>query len=219
MKFSIFTNLRTSKLPFIDTIYTAQSLFVPLFLLKRIERKKLNKKCSFDFATSVLEKFKEAIIIYRKAGDEVTFPVKTTARNGYEINLAARIRKKICQYYIEAEILIRWYLFQLELDQLHRSFKSSIVSLSTCFEIGMTLQMNYREVHAALAYYHDLTIFLYFPKVLPNMAFLERLSDLINFSFADAVDHLEGGGISLYNPAAHEKLNDEGFIFITRIQS
>ena len=46
-----------------------------------------------------------------------------------------------------------------------------------------------------------------------------RGSDLINISFADTVDHLEGGGISLYNPAAHEELNDEGFIFITRIQS
>ena len=44
MKFSIFTNLRTSQLPFIDTINTALALlkkspFVPLFLLKRMKRK------------------------------------------------------------------------------------------------------------------------------------------------------------------------------------
>ena len=67
-------------------------------------------------------------------------------------------------------------------------------------------------VHAALMYYHDLTIFLYFPKILPNIAFLypqplfERLSDLISISFADTVDRLEEGGISLYNPAAHKEL-------------
>ena len=71
-------------------------------------------------------------------------------------------------------------------------------------------------VHAALMYYHDLTIFLYFPKILPNIAFLypqplfERLSDLISISFADTVDHLEERGISLYNPAAHEELKGEG---------
>ena len=154
--------------------------------------------------------------MYRKAGNEVIFPVDTTARNDYEINLAARIRKKICQYFIEAEIPIRWFLFQLELDQLHKSSKSSIVAVSKCLEIGMTLEMNSSEVHAALMYYHDLTIFLYFPKILPNIAFLhpqplfERLSDLISISFADAVDDLEEGGISLYNPAAHEELKDEG---------
>ena len=166
--------------------------------------------------STVLENFKEAIIMYRKAGNEVIFPVNTTARNDYEIKLAARIRKKICQYYIEAEIPIRWFLFQLELDQLHKSLKSSIVAVSKCLEIGITLEMNPREVHAALMYYHDLTIFLYFPKILPNIAFLhpqplfERLSDLISISFADAVDRLEEGGISLYNPAAHEELKDEG---------
>ena len=166
--------------------------------------------------STVLEKFSEAIIMYREAGNEVIFPVNTTARNDYEINLVARIRKKICQYFIEAEIPIRWFLFQLELDQLHKSMKSSIVALSKCLEIGMTLEMNPREVHAALMYYHDLTIFLYFPKILPNIAFLhpqplfERLSDLISISFADAVDRLEEGGISLYNPAAHEELKNEG---------
>ena len=166
--------------------------------------------------STVLEKFREATIMYRKAGNEVIFPVNTTSRNDYEIKLAARIRKKICRYFIEAEIPIRWFLFQLELDQLHKSSKSSIVALSKCLEIGMTLEMNPREVNAALMYYHDLTIFLYFPKILPNVAFLhpqplfQRLSDLISISFADAVDRLEEGGISLYNPAAHKELKDEG---------
>ena len=166
--------------------------------------------------STVLEICRESAIMYREAGNEVIFPVNTTARNDYEINLAARICNKICQYYIEAEIPIRWFLFQLELDQLYKSSKSSIIAVSKCLEIGMTLEMNPREVHATLMYYHDLTIFLYFPKILPNIAFLhpqplfERLSDLISISFADAVDYSEKGGISLYNPAAHEELKDEG---------
>ena len=46
MKFSIFTNLRTSQLDTIDTALT-QSLYVPLFILKRMERKKL----AFDVTT------------------------------------------------------------------------------------------------------------------------------------------------------------------------
>ena len=162
---------------------------------------------------SALEKFREFTIMYRRAGNEVIFPVNTMDRDDYGKELAARIRKKICQYYIEAEIPIRWFFFQLELQ---KTSKSSIISLSNCLKIGMTLQMDISDVQAALMYYHDLTIFLYFPKVLPNVVFVhpqplfERLSDLISISFADAVDHLEEGGISLYNPAAHEELKDEG---------
>ena len=166
--------------------------------------------------STVLNKFGEAIFMYRTAGNEVIFPVNTTARSDYEIKLADKIREIISQYFIEAEIPIRWFLFQLELDQLHKSSNSSIISLSKCLEIGMTLHMTSREVQAALMYYHDLTIFLYFPKILPNIAFLHpqplfnKLSDLISISFADAVDVLEEGGISLYNPAAHEELKFEG---------
>ena len=35
---------------------------------------------------------------------------------------------------------------------------------------------------------------------------IERLSDFTSITFPDAVDHLEEGGISIYNPAAREEL-------------
>ena len=205
------------KLPNVHIKHVQKPYYIVLgtFLDKMLESSESLETKNATLST-VLEKFREVTIMYRTAGNEVIFPVNTTARNDYEINVAAKIRKKICQYFIEAEIPIRWFLFHLELDELHKFSKSSIISLSKCLEIGMTLQLNSREVHAALMYYHDLTIFLYFPKVLPNIVFLhpqplfERLSDLISISIADAVDRLEEVGISLYNPAAHEELKDEG---------
>ena len=205
------------KLPNIHIEHVQEPYYIVLgtFLDKMLESDESLQIKNY-ILSSVLEKYREVIIMYRKAGNEVIFPVNTTARNKDEINLAARIRKKICQYFIEADIPIRWFLFKLELDKLHKSSESSIVSLSKCLDIGMTLQMNSKEVCTALMYYHDLTIFLYFPKILPNVVFLhpqplfERLSDLISISLADAVDRLEEVGISLYNPAAHEELKDEG---------
>ena len=70
--------------------------------------------------------------MHRRAGNKITFPLNTIGRGNDEMKMATRIRKKICQYYIEAEIPIRWFLFQLELQ---KSSKSNIVSLSNCLEI------------------------------------------------------------------------------------
>ena len=163
--------------------------------------------------SSALDKYRQITIMHRRAGNEIIFPVNTIGRGDDEMKIVARIRKKICQYYIEAAIPIRWFLFQLELQ---KSSKSNIVSLSNCLEIGMTLQMSASDIKAALNYYHDLTIFLYFPKTLPNVVFLHpqplfnKLSDLISISFPGVVDCLEEEGIPIHSYAAHEELKDEG---------
>ena len=119
--------------------------------------------------STTLEKYRQITIMHRRAENEVIFPVNTIGRGNDELKMANRIRKKICQYYIEAEIPIRWFLFQLVLQT---SSKSNIASLSNCLEIGMNLQMSDSEIQTALNYYHDLTIFLYFPKILCNVVFL-----------------------------------------------
>ena len=164
---------------------------------------------------ATVEKFGK-VIKHRTTTNEVIFPVNTTGRGDTELEMATRIRNIICKYYIEAQIPIRWFIFQLELDLLHKSSKSSIVSKSKCLVIGKSLQMKCEDIEAALMYYHDLTIFLYFPKILPNVVFLhpqpifDRLSDLISISFADVVDQLEKRGIYLNKPRAHEELKVQG---------
>ena len=165
---------------------------------------------------SILEKFGKVVIKHRISRNEIIFPINTTARGETELKMAARIRNIISKRYIEAQIPIRWFLFQLELDLLHKSSKSNVVNKSKCLEIGKSLQMRPEDIEAALMYYHDLTIFLYFPKILPNVVFLhpqpifDRLSDLISISFADAVDCLEEECIDLYEPGVHEELKLQG---------
>ena len=72
-----------------------------------------------------------------------------------------------------------------------------VVSKKQCLRIGKAILMEQKDVEAALMYYHNLTVFLYFPKVLPNMVFLhpqplfDTLSELISTSLVDSVDHLK----------------------------
>lgn len=158
---------------------------------------------------STLEQYK----ILKHRG-KVIFPINTTGRDVNETNMANEIRRKICQYYIKAEIPARWFIFQLELDQFQKRSENKIVSLAVCVEIGKALKMEKTEVKAALMYFHDLTIFLHFD-ILPNVVFLhpqplfDLLSDIISISFANNVDSLFDKGISILDDD-HEELKNKG---------
>ena len=164
---------------------------------------------------SMLKQYDNSLI-HRFCKKEVIFPVNTIAKDMNSQTIAEEIRSEICQSYIEAEIPVRWFLFQLDLEEHQMTSNSSIVSKSECISIGSTLEMDEGDVHAALMYYHDLTIYLYFPEVLPNVVFLNpkpllnKLSLLISISFADTVDHLKRIlGIRVHHNT-HEKLKIQG---------
>ena len=164
--------------------------------------------------SSTLQHFRD--IIYCENDEEIIFPINTIARSETEREMAELIRNIVCQSYIEADIPARWFLFKIDLEDLETASQSmQVVSKKECLRIGEALKMDHRDVEAALMYYHDLTIFLYFPKVLPNVVFIhpqplfDKLSELISISFADAVAHLRKMKIIL-PPDVHRKLKCEG---------
>ena len=148
----------------------------------------------------VLEQLKlhVQVIPYRATGNQIIFPVNAVARSLNEIKLADEIRRQICRFSLKVKIPIRWFLFQLELDQKFCQSNVLVVSKSICLDIGKTLYMEPEEVERALMHYHDMTIFLYFPKILSNVVFLhpqilfDILSVLISISFAETFDILKG---------------------------
>ena len=164
---------------------------------------------------STLSQFRGVHVNYCEAKKEIIFPVNTTARGESEMKIAERIRTIVSRSYIEAEIPARWFLFKLELEDLQTITKSMVVNKRECFRIGLTLEMDRKDIEASLLYYHDLTIFLYFPAVLPNVVFLHpqplfnKLSEVISISFADAVTYLEEMNIVVPRNA-HLQLKAEG---------
>ena len=51
--------------------------------------------------------------MYRKAGNKVIFPANTNARNDYEMNLAARIRKNFASILLKQKSLFEGFCFNL----------------------------------------------------------------------------------------------------------
>ena len=102
---------------------------------------------------------------------QLIFPVNSLSREDRELLIAKKIRKLVSGCYIRAKIPIRWFLIQIEINEL-KSSKEDIVVVSTIVSMGYCLEMSKQEVLAALRYFHDLTVCLYFPDVLPNIVFL-----------------------------------------------
>ena len=163
---------------------------------------------------------KDQAILYREKGNTVIFPVNAIARDNHEREIAEEIRYQICEFPQNPRIPIRWFLFQLELYQKFSKSNTFVVSKSNCQNIGKSLNMNADDVEAALTYYHDLTVFLYFPVILPDVVFLHPqplftiLSDLISISFAETIDHFKVHGIkgkhNVIEPSAYRDLKNEG---------
>ena len=94
------------------------------------------------------------------------------------------------------------------------------MSKSKCKDIGKSLEKKADNIEAALMYYHDLTVFLYFPDILPDVVFLHPqplftfLTDLITISFAEMIDLFKVHGIEgsrfIIKPSVYRELKDEG---------
>ena len=162
-----------------------------------------------------LKQFQDVRMNYCEREKQIIFPVNTTARGESEKKIAEKIRTIVCQSYIEAEIPVRWYLLQLEFYNLQENTKSMVVSKRECLRISLAIRMSKNETEAALMYYHDMSIFLYFPAVLPDVVFLHpqplfnKLSEIISISFTDAVTYLDELNVIL-SPNAHVQLKTEG---------
>ena len=148
----------------------------------------------------ILKPFKKVKRVYSTFGEKI-IALNATARGKDETHLAKDIRDKIALSYIKADIPIRWFLFQLELENSkHKEKPAHLVSLSNCIQIGNDINMDKNDVKSALMYYHDLTIYLYFPGVLDNVVFLNpqpllnKLTQLISISFSGTAKYLERQG-------------------------
>ena len=137
---------------------------------------------------SELREYEDVRIDYAK-GSEIIFPINTLGRSKNEICIAQRIRQITCQSYVTAEVPARWFFIQLELKS--KTTGRRVITFDECLEIEMSIGMQLKEVKAALWYFHNLTLYLYFPDILPKVVFLDpqllfdKLSELIAVSYGN----------------------------------
>lgn len=173
--------------------------------LLALKNEKLNKKLS-GFSSNAHIKYEGKLI----------FPINALDRGHQEQKVADTIRREICKSYIEARIPRKWFQFHLELNK-ERNGENGLLQKSKCVEIGIKLSMMESEVKAALKYFHNLTVLLYFPDIIEEVIFLDpkplfdKLSKLIAVSFAEGANYYEALEIDIGNMAHDDMKNKEIF--------
>ena len=148
----------------------------------RIEK---NRKLIHMLAPSLRDQLE-----YYCLGTEVIFPINARKPKKQDHQVCAEIRKQIEDKKNAPpsyKIPIGWFL--LEQDIIKAS-KGGVISKSECLGLAALLNINAEALKAALEYFDDLNIFLYFPSVLPELVFsnpqilLDKVTELVHFSYS-----------------------------------
>ena len=121
---------------------------------------------------------------------EVIFPINAKTPDEQDHQVCALIRKQVQdKKYAPSphKIPIGWFL--LEQDIIKAS-KGGVISKKQCVGIASILNIDAVALTAALKYFDDLNIFLYYPSVLPEVVFsdpqilLNKVTELVHFSYS-----------------------------------
>ena len=165
---------------------------------------------------SALQQFKDQLIFYNEAEQELIFPVNNMCLENRN-ELSSRIRTYVTGHkkaVIKKKVPIRWYVLESNVKEDGDKEDHGIVPRSRCEDIGETLGMSKRQIFGAISFFKSLSVFLYFEScshlVFTNPQYLlDALSCLIRVSFVDYPEMLFKKGMML-QPDAHRRFQHEG---------
>ena len=147
---------------------------------------------------SALQEFRGHFIFYDDEAKELTFPVDNLcwwSRKKISSAIRQRIMSKVGVGF-NFPVSVRWYMFELKVSEQASQENHGIIPFDNCCEVGGQLSMDVSEVKECVTFFDSLSLFLYYPKVLPNIIFtnpqylLDSLSTLIRFSFVDLLEEI-----------------------------
>ena len=129
-------------------------------------------------------------LVFYHPFSEVIFPINAKTPVEEDDQVCTMIRKQIeDKKYAPSpyKIPIGWFL--LEQDIINTA-KDGVISKTECLGIAAILNINAETLKAALEYFDDLNIFLFYPSVLPDLVFcdpqvlLNKVTELVHFSYS-----------------------------------
>ena len=140
-------------------------------------------------SVSSLESYLRNCVIYKNANESsMIHPVNTLAtgedRERYSQELCDAIQTRYSDASITIKVPIRWFAFELALPE------KSIITIKEALYIGAEYGMDKENTEQALQYLHNVTLILYYPKVLDVVfpdpqPILEILSQLLALTYID----------------------------------
>ena len=134
--------------------------------------------------------FSDQLIYHSKDMKQLLFPLNTLKPEGKDKAKATAIRKAVENSPAqEVEVPIWWYIYELLLQELAKQLGRKVLSRAECLEVANQLNVEERDMEAALMFFNELNVIKYSPKVLPKVVFtdsqvpLDKVSELVRESY------------------------------------
>ena len=168
---------------------------------------------------SCLSEFLDLFIFYNRDSNELVFPVDNLCKWNRK-KISADIRERIMSQSkcisFSVPIPIRWYMFEIKMNEEAAVYeKKGMISLESCYTIGMKLGMSQSDVDQCLVYLDSLTLCIYYSSILNHVVFtnpqflVDCLSNIVRVSFVDDIQQLLPDGVSL-SPDTQLELRRDG---------
>ena len=126
----------------------------------------------------------------RLQNPEIIFPMNAKSPSKEDHQVCASIRKLIQDKKCAPpsyKIPIGWFLLE---QDIIKAAKGGVICKKDCLGIAASLNINADDLTAALEYFNDLNIFLFYPSILPEVVFsdpqvpLDKVTELVHFSYS-----------------------------------
>ena len=166
----------------------------------------------------MLTSFQDQLVYYR-LGSEVIFPINAKKPDKLDHQVCMMIRKQVEDEKCVPppyKIPIGWFLLE---QDIIKATKGGVISRLECLGIAAVLNIDPKALGAALEYFDDLNIFLYYPSVLPDIVFsnpqviLDKVTELVHFSYC-----LQGSSPPVALEGKWLQFRDKGIVTLEMFQ-
>ena len=133
------------------------------------------------------------------------YPVNAKTPSADDKEVANDLRREIMKAAKdELKVPLPWFVYEQFVQQVAQDSGVGLLSTKQCKEIAQQLHMSEDSFNAALKYFSDLKLLLYYPQLLPNVVFcnsqvvLDKISELVAFRYRlDGVEDVSDEGLQL----------------------
>ena len=163
------------------------------------------------------------LMYFKDDGSELIYPLNVRDPSEDDRKLTNELCQAIgsIKHFLDPKnIPLRWLVFHQEIQALSKKTNAVVLSLRECSQVAIRLHM-VDDTKAALQFFSDLSVILYYPSILPNVVFtnpqciLDIISEIVKFVAFDRKWHFNG----MLVRSNHEGIISEKLLEYLQIES
>ena len=145
----------------------------------------------------LIPSMKGHLMYFKADGSELIYPLNAKHPNEDDRKLSADLCQAIWSIkmlLVPQKIPLRWLVFHQEIQALSKKTNVVVVSLQECSQMAIRLHM-VDDTKAALKFFSDLNVIMYYPSILPDVVFtnpqciLNIISEIVKCVAFDRTKH------------------------------